>query len=157
MSASVEKAAEWLCSSFVDPVLAGGDHVSVWSFSDGASLIADADIGGDQSKDALKQSIRAVSSDSGRPDFPAAIRLASRAEAGRTDRTRMAVVLVASALTLATDADDYAGDAGTASLLRYSRVEDFAGWKLVTIGLGLDETVKAAAARFMAVADGSLP
>ncbi|HCM25506.1 MAG: hypothetical protein A2Z99_11375 [Treponema sp. GWB1_62_6] len=152
MAGSVAAAGEWLCDSFVDPILMEGDRVTVWSFSDGATLIADASIGVPGSKEGLKEAIRSVSSDSGGPDFPAAIRAAARAEAARGDRNRMAVVMVASALTLRTDAKDYAEDTETASLLRFSRVEDHAGWKLVSIGLGIGESVKAAAVNFMAVA-----
>ena len=93
MAGSVAAAGEWLCDSFVDPILMEGDRVTVWSFSDGATLIADASIGVPGSKEGLKEAIRSVSSDSGGPDFPAAIRAAARAEAARGDRNRMAVVM----------------------------------------------------------------
>ncbi len=146
MGTSGPAAADWLCTAVVENLLQTGDRVTVWAFAERPQRIMETTLSDAASKESLKKAIRAVGTAGAAANYAEALREAAEAEAARPDRNPIAFVLLTSALRQ--EPIDQ-GALETAALLRFSRIEDHPGWKAVTLGLGLTDRVRAAAAAFI--------
>ncbi len=152
-------AVDWVCVHVVDGILLGGDRLSVWAAADKPRLVAALTVDAPENKESIKKTLRGMQQESAGADYAAALREAAAAEASRPSRTPIALALVVGGFTAgmtaagmtAAGADALGGGSGgTDDLLRYSRVEDFPGWKAVTVGLGIGPQARSAAAAYMA-------
>jgi hypothetical protein len=97
-------------------------------------------------KEAAKNVLRTMASSAYSADFVGALRDASvRAGAIQNANHIVYTLLVSgseSSIFSTTDTD-------IVGLLRFSRVDDFSGWRVMTIGLGLSSQAQRAAANYM--------
>lgn len=129
----------WLIDR-LDHVLATGDSVTVWNAGARASIVFSGRIDNASDKEAVRRAIRDFSVSGNNADFGGALQ-----EAARRQNTAFTYTLLisssASALTSTLSGPH-------ANLLRFSRVQEFAGWRALTVGLNLDARVRNAAAAF---------
>ncbi|MDR0302554.1 MAG: hypothetical protein LBI04_09630 [Treponema sp.] len=134
-----EEVSSWVIKR-LDQLLVEGDRITVWSTGTSAKVIYTGKINSNADKDAVKKSIRDISGSGTIADFSGALRdAASRPSSG------LCYTLLISASQQALSSLLSGSQAG---LMRYSRVEEFSGWRAIVVGLNLDTKVKRAAAGF---------
>jgi hypothetical protein len=140
-----EEALEWVCGYVVDRLLIEGDTLTVVAAGDKASVVLSETINADK-KEAVKQTLRGTGNGGGAADYsgaaadyPGALREAADRQAARRGRTAYTFLISGTA----------GPSAASGSLVRYSRVEDFSGWRVLTVGLGIDQAIRDAAAAYM--------
>jgi len=139
LSAVKDEVASWV-SGRLDTILIEGDNVTVWSAGPSARVIYSGTINSDADKDAVKNSIRQLSGSGSSSDFSGALREASSRQGSSFSYT---LLICASPEALSSTLTG-----PQASLLRFSRVEEFSAWRALVVGLNLDARVKRAAASF---------
>jgi len=134
-----EEISSWV-TKHLDQLLVDGDTVTVWSTGTTAKVVYTGKISGNTDRDAVKKSIQDISGSGTAPDFSGALKdAASRPSSG------LCYTLLISASSSALSSLLSGPQAG---LMRYSRVEEFSGWRAIVVGLNLDTKVKRAAANF---------
>jgi hypothetical protein len=134
-----EEISSWIVKR-LDQLLVDGDRVTVWSTGASAKIIYTGKINSNTDKDAVKKSIQDISGSGINADFSGALRdAASRPSSG------LCYTLLISASPSALSSLLSGPQAG---LMRYSRIEEFSGWRAIVVGLNLDAKVKRAAAGF---------
>jgi hypothetical protein len=129
-------------SGRLDQILSEGDRVTVWSAGTQSKIIYSGKIEGAPGKEAVKKSIRDISPLGNSPDFSGALRDAASRQSSSYSYT---LLISASAAALTSVLSN-----PQAILLRFSRVEEFSGWRALVVGLNIDAKVKRLAAAFFA-------
>ena len=128
-------------SNRLDQILADGDRVTIWNAGPTARVIFSQTISGDSDKEAAKRSIREISASGENADFAGALREAAARQGTGINYT---LLICASPAALSPVISG-----PHSSLLRFSRVEEFSGWRALVVGLNLDTRVRNAASAFM--------
>jgi hypothetical protein len=132
------EAVQWLCDELIDGRLLEGDTLTIVNVGAATEPIFSGSLGAEK-KEAAKQALRRAPAGGGPADYPGALREAASRQAGGAGRIRY--TLLVSGTT--------GPSAASGALVRYSRVDEFSGWRVLTVGLGIDQQVRAAAAEFM--------
>lgn len=143
-----EMALNWVNNALVNDILIPGDRVQIWSITEEAELLFNDTLENEDDVARLSSTIRSIQFTASSADYAAALRKAVQAESSRQNRDRIAFALLIegyddSGKTIESTYGDIA------KLLRYSRVDDYPGWKAITVGLGIEPRVKAATASYM--------
>jgi hypothetical protein len=142
LSGVKEEVTAWLSRNFVDQMLAEGDNITVWSAGSAAKVIFSGKIAGNSSKEDLKKSIHDIAASGKTADFTGALKEAVIRRQGSPFSFTLLISASPEALTPV-----FSG--GMASLARFSRVEEFSGWRALIVGLNIEEKVERAAAAFL--------
>jgi hypothetical protein len=133
MSSSLSRgktgAVNWLCDTIVDRTLQNGDSLYLVSAGEPDEVIFDGIIGNATEREAVKEKIRALKDPDG-PSFAA--KTLEHIFATRTaepERVPITIIVCGADITAAGD------------LLRYSRTENYAYWRAITVADGLDEYI----------------
>jgi len=132
----------WI-SGHLDQVLANGDRVTIWSVGTATRVIYTGTINSQPDRDAAKKSIQDISGTGDTADFSGALREAS-VQASQGQQAFCYTLLISaspSALTALLSGPQ-------SNLMRFSRMEEFSGWRAVVVGLNMDVRVRRAAAAF---------
>jgi len=129
-------------SGRLDQILAEGDRVTVWSAGTQAKVIYSGKVEGTPGKDAVKKSISDLAPAGNNPDFSGALK-----EAASRQNSSYSYTLLISASPAALTS---VLSSPQASLLRFSRVEEFPAWRALVVGLNIDAKVKKSATAFFA-------
>lgn len=132
---SRDDAVRWLCDYAVDGILREGDRLTIWLAAASAREIYSSTLAGADSREAVKSLIRGLEHRDASADYGGAIRAAA------ASGTAYTLIISGNA--------SFPGGEETAALLRYSRVQEFAGWRATTASLGIESRVRQAAAAFM--------
>jgi hypothetical protein len=134
-----EEISSWVIKR-LDQLLVEGDRVTVWSTGASAKVVYTGKINSNTDMDAVKKSILDISGSGTVADFSGALKdAASRPSSG------LCYTLLISASPSALSSLLSSPQSG---LMRYSRVEEFSGWRAIVVGLNLDTKVKKAATGF---------
>jgi hypothetical protein len=125
----------------LDQVLADGDMVTVWNAAAGTRLVYSGKMNGGADIEALKKSISDLSPSGNTVEYSGALREASNRQSSNISYT---LLICASPAALTATLNG-----AQANLLRFSRVEEFSGWRSMVVGLNLDAKVRRAAAAFL--------
>jgi hypothetical protein len=135
---SKEEITAWVLNR-LDGLLAEGDRVTIWNAGQAAKVIYSGRIGGSE-MDAVRKSINEFSASGSSTDFSAALTEASARQSQGLCYTLLVSASPASLSPLLSGPQ--------AKLLRFSRVEEFSGWRVLVVGLNLETKVRQAAANF---------
>jgi len=124
----------------LDQILVTGDRVTVWNAGSQARIIYTGKIEGGAEKDAAKKSITDISPSGTSPDFSGALRDAASRQGSPYSYT---LLISASPQALSSVLSS-----PQASLLRFSRIEEFTDWRALVVGLNIDSRVRRAASAF---------
>jgi len=124
----------------LDQILSDGDRVTVWNAGSQSRIIYTGKMDTAADKDAVKKSIRDLSPAGSNPDFSGALKDASSKQSSGYSYT---LLISASPAALSSVLSG-----PQANLLRFSRVEEFSGWRALVVGLNLESRVKRSAAAF---------
>ncbi|MDR1909732.1 MAG: hypothetical protein LBQ35_07450 [Spirochaetaceae bacterium] len=138
-----EEAAVWLCDYLLDRVLQEGDRLCVWSAGPAASRLFEGTFAGAETRTRLSELFLGLPGGTGpaygTPDYAGALREAAAMLRGRNDSIPCVLVI--------TGKDALPGTA--ARSLRFSRIEEFPSFRVITAALGIEAEVRRAAAAFM--------
>jgi len=129
----------WL-SRHLDQILADGDMVTVWNAGAGTKVVYSGKMNSDKDKEALKKSIYDLSASGNTVDYSGALREAANKQ---NSSIKYTLLICASPSALSATLSG-----SQANLLRFSRVEEFSGWRAVVVGLNLEARIRQAAAAF---------
>ena len=127
-----EEAANWLCTTVIDGMLLQGDRIWVWTAGTKPELIYSGTLG---NKEEAKGAIRGIRYQGNAADYRGALEEAKN-QAGKSSRIGYTLLVSGSGAK-----DPPSQEAESAGLLRYSRVDSFSGWRVLTIGLDLGPKV----------------
>jgi len=138
--ASVKNDVTSWISGRLDQILTDGDRVTVWNAGVQSKVIYSGKIDGAPGKDAVKKSINDLAPAGNKPDFSGALR-----DAASRKNSSYSYTLLISASPAALTSVLLSPQA---SLLRFSRIEEFPDWRALVVGLNLDDKVKKSATAF---------
>jgi len=147
-----DEVTSWVYNR-IDQILADGDSVRIWSAGAEARVIYSGTINNSTDRENVRKSIREltasgnVSSGSAENgvDFSGALKEAADRASKQQQISSYNYTLLISASPESL-ASVLSGP--QASLLRYSRVEEFPAWRAIVVGLNIDTKVRSAAAAF---------
>ena len=138
LSGVMDEVKVWV-SQTLDQLLVTGDRITVWSAGPAAKIVYSETIKNSADKNAVKKVLEELSAEGSSADFSGALReAASRPPAAAITYT---LLISASAAALSP-----ALLGPQANLMRFSRVEEFRGWRTMVVGLNIDSKVRQAAA-----------
>ena len=132
---------DWVSGNLIDRCLQEGDRITVWNAGGKAEVVYSDTLKNASGKESLKKALAGISGAGNSPDFAGALQEAvSRSTAGNITFT-----LLVSASPAALSPILLGPNAG---LMRFSRIEEFRGWRAVVIALNIDSRVRQAAASY---------
>ncbi|MCL2805106.1 MAG: hypothetical protein FWD26_04125 [Treponema sp.] len=131
---------DWV-SGRLDQILAAGDRVTIWSAGSSARVIYSGTMNSQSDRDAAKRSIRDLSGSGTSADFSGALREAAALRSSAGFSYTLLISASPAALTSTLSGPQ-------ANLMRFSRIEEFSGWRAIVVGLNIDARVKSSAASF---------
>jgi hypothetical protein len=139
MERGKDAALTWLCTTVIDGMLTGEDRIWIWTAGEKPELIYSGTLG---DREGAKAAVRGIRFQGDKADYRGALE-AARAILGRGDRTAYTLLVSGSGAK-----DPPSREAESAGLLRYSRVESFSGWRVLTIGLDLESRIRRSASQY---------
>ena len=144
-----EEITAWV-SNHLDQILAEGDTVTIWNAGAAAAVVYTTRINSNSDREAVMRSIGDLSAAGETTDFSGALTAVDTqektAQQGREQTSSFSYTILISASQTALIS---LLSGPQANLLRFSRVEEFSGWRAVVVGLNLDTQVKRAASNFI--------
>jgi len=134
-----EQAISWLSTTVIDNMLLNTDRIWIWTAGARPELIYSGNLA---NKEEVKALIRSISFEGDAADYRGAL-FEAQSLAQRSDRTTYTLLISGSGAK-----DPPTREAESAGLLRYSRVESFPGWRVLTVGLDLTPNVRRSAAYY---------
>jgi hypothetical protein len=131
----------WI-SSNLDQTFATGDKITVWKAGTAAEIIYSAKFTGTGEKNAIIKSIQDIVPSGDKADFTSALQKSSAIQPGFQFKYTLLVSTSPDSLSPILLGPQ-------AKLLQYSRIEEFSSWRVLVVGLGLDEKVRKAADTFI--------
>jgi len=138
-----DEAAVWLLNHIED-ILAVGDTITIWNAGTRANVIFSGRIDSPSDKETVKNTIRGISASGNNADFSNALLQATQRQGAGGSGFSYTLLVSSSPAALASTLSG-----PHANLLRFSRVQDFSGWRALVIGLNLDSTVRNAAMTYL--------
>jgi hypothetical protein len=138
-----EGAITWLSDYIVDRVLQDGDTVTLWAAGETAELLFSESLNGAAQKEAVKELLRSLPAGGGSADYAGALREAAARE------TRRSGLGIPYTLLVTGVGGGFLGGKAATDLLRYSRIQEFSGWRVQVVGLGLAPQVQRAVSGYM--------
>ena len=136
MSASLSRgkagAVNWLCDTVVDQTLQNGDSLYLVASGEKDEVIFDGIIGGIADREAVKEKIRALGNPDGKSHAAKTLERVFAARTAEPERVPVTMIVCGTDIT------------AEGNLLRYSRTENFAYLRVITVAEGLDEEVNRA-------------
>ena len=140
LSGVKNEVTAWV-SDRLDQILTDGDTITVWNAGQAARVVYTGKINNAADRGSVKKSVSDIAPAGNNTDFTGALREAASRRDGAFSYT---LLISASPQTLS---NMLSGP--QASLLRYSRVEEFSSWRAIVVGQNIDSRVRSAAAAFM--------
>jgi len=136
------EAIAWLCSTVVDGILQPGDRIWIWTAGAKPELVYSDTQGND--KEGAKTALRSIQFEGDAADYRGALsEVQARANQG-SGRVSYTLLVSGSGAK-----DPPSREAESAGLLRYSRVDHFSGWRVLTVGVDLTPKVRQASSYYM--------
>jgi hypothetical protein len=133
----------WLNEQVVDRTLQEGDRLTVWVAAEKGEILFSATLKGPGDKARIKRMFQSLEFTGGTANFAGVLRDAT---ARIRQAPSLAYTLLISGSTTGS-APSLGGDA--VGLLRFTRVEEYPGWRAMVIGLGLSSQVQKAASDYL--------
>ena len=133
MSASLSRgkagAVNWLCDTAVDQTLQNGDSLYLVASGEKDEVIFEGIIGGIADREAVKEKIRALRDPEGLSFAAKTLEHVFAVRRAKPERVPVTMIVCGTDIT------------AEGNLLRYSRTENFAYWRVIKVAEGLDEEV----------------
>jgi hypothetical protein len=136
------EAVAWVSDYLIDRILQDGDRITIWNAAGNAQIVFSDTLSGAGGKETVKNTLRSLAFQGNSADFSGALRsAASRGNAGAAISYTVLISGSSSSLSPLLLGSD-------SNLLRYSRVEEFSGWRALVIALNINAQVQRAATAY---------
>jgi hypothetical protein len=135
-------ARDWICGDLLEGMLREGDYLRIWIAGEQARIIYQGVLADD--RETVKGLIKKPLPGSASVDFAGALRAAREAAPASRPSLMTCTLLVSSPRSLS---PAHIGEALPS--LRYSRVLEFSGWRVLVIALDIGQEVREAADSFL--------
>jgi hypothetical protein len=142
-------AVQWVCETIVDGLLQNGDTLTFWIASEKAEQAFSGVIDGPEQKETIKNLIRSVNAGAVSADYAGALRKALSLQNAQGGAAIPYTLLITGAGHVGSGNANGIRGSETLGYLRYSRVEEFSGWRAMVTRLGMDRQIQQAAAAYM--------
>jgi hypothetical protein len=132
----------WISANLVDLRLREGDRITIWNAGGKAEIVYSDSLKNDAEKENVKKALQAFSPKGDAADFAGALRDA----AARSSSQGLIYTLLISA---SPSAHSPILQGPQANLIRFSRVEEFRGWRALVVALNIESRVRQAAAAYI--------
>jgi hypothetical protein len=141
MKASGQEAASWVSNHIVDNILQADDSLTIWSLADNPNVKFSGTISTQENKEEIKTVLDSIAANDNTANYEAVFGEIQKKSAANPQYVLLVTGISGQNASLF--------NAGTAEFLKYSLSKDFPGWKVMIIGMGIEQKVKAAAAAYM--------
>lgn len=138
-----DAAIAWISDYIIDRILQDGDNLTIWVAAASPEVIFSESLNGAAQKETLKELLRSITFEGSSADYAGALRDAA-AQGNRQSGKGISYTL----LITGTSGGSLRGNTVT-EFLRYSRVQDFSGWRVQIVGLGLGPRIQKAVSEYM--------
>jgi hypothetical protein len=136
------EAIAWVSDYLVDTIFQDGDRITIWNAEGKAHIVHSGTLSGAGGKENIRKILRSLAFQDNSADFSGALRdAASRTNSGSAITYTILISGSSSSLSPLLLGSD-------SNLLRYSRVEEFSGWRALVIALNINSQVQRAAAAY---------
>jgi hypothetical protein len=139
LSAVLDEVSAWVSSSLINGILQKGDLLTIWSAGQSAQIIYSETLKDGSEKENINKILKSLPVNGDSADFAGALRSAA-------SRNRSAICYT---LLISASPDALSPALLGSNAARFSRVEEFRGWRALVIGLDIDSRVRRAAAAFL--------
>jgi hypothetical protein len=136
---------EWLSGSLIDRCLQAGDRITIWNAGAAAAIVYSDILTDEGGKETVKEVLAGIIPAGDTPDFAGALQAAAARNAAQDAARNITFTLLISASPAALSP---VLQGPSARLMRFSRIEEFRGWRAVVIALNIDSLVRQAAAAY---------
>lgn len=136
------EAVQWVCDYLVDGLLREGDRITIWNAAGQANIVYSEVLSGAEGKEGIKKILRSLNFQGNQADFSTALRAAAQRAASRSGITYTLLISASSSAL----SPVLLGSG--ASLLRYSRIEEFPAWRALVVALDINAQVQRAASAY---------
>lgn len=143
MKESKDEAITWINEHVLTNILQPGDTLTIWSVADTSVMEFSGTIGSADKINEIKNILTSLKPKDTPGNYRTAFEEIQKKAASRQGLTYTILV------TGISDKTTSLSGTTAANFLKYSRSEDFPGWKVMIIGLGLQPKVKSAAAAYI--------
>jgi hypothetical protein len=150
LSSHYSEALSWIRSAVFEEILQKGDSVTVIGAGESVQILSESAYIGPESSQGLEKLLQSIRLQGTHADLAGAIRVSKRKDAAKSNPRALAVALMITGTDNRETVSNGEQTKDLETLLKYSKVEDFPGWKLIIIGLNVDGKIKAAAAEYQA-------
>jgi hypothetical protein len=148
MEAHLPEALSWVNSIFLQMFNCPGDTITVLTAGSTPAFVTQITIQQPEDLKNLQTRIQSLSIQKGNPDYVATLKLAIQAGKDRKNQESIAFALLISGTGVMLSGKN-SSSSELAALLRYSKVNDFNGWKAIIVGLGVEQRVEEATKSYM--------
>ncbi|MDR1588322.1 MAG: hypothetical protein LBS57_12765 [Treponema sp.] len=145
-SPALDKARDevkaWISDNLVDRLFQEGDRITIWNAGKTARIVYSDNLKSIGWRDNIKKSLESLSAEGDSADFAGALREAAARDSG--GNMNYTLLISGSSASLS---PTLLGSG--ANLMKYSRVEEFRGWRALVIALNIDSRVRRAAAAYL--------
>ncbi|MDR2404151.1 MAG: hypothetical protein LBD78_08990 [Spirochaetaceae bacterium] len=142
LRAGRDGAVSWLCDHVVDELLREGDRLSIWIAAGRAKRIFSEALSGGDKKEEVKALLRSIVPGDDSADFSGALREAAAITGGGTMVYTLLITGSAAGYSPLSGSD-------TIDFLRYSRVQEFPGWRAIVAAPGIASRIRNAASAYL--------
>ncbi len=153
ISAHYGEALSWVRRTVLDEILQKDDTVTIISAGSLVQLVTENRISGPESTTDLAKTLQSISIQGNFADLAGAIREAKKRDAAKAKQQTMAIALIITGTDSTGNSVNLPKTKELEALLKYSKVEDFPGWKVIIIGLNLEAKIQTAAKEYQAFVD----
>jgi hypothetical protein len=136
-------AAAWINDHIVDEILQEGDDLTIWIAAEKATVLFSESLSGTVQKETVKELLRSVNPEGSVADYTGALRDVLARESRRSGKGIPYTLLVTGT------AGGLSRGNPPAEFLRYSKVQEFSGWRVQVVGLGLGPGIQKAVSDYM--------
>ncbi len=145
MKDSKDEAVAWINEHVLDQILQSGDSLTIWSVADKPVLEFSGTISSPEKIGEVKKILSSITPKDITGNYRSAFEELQRKTIPNPRYTLSYTILI----TGLSEKTTSLSGAEAVNILKYSRSKDFPGWKVMIIGLGLEQRVKTAAAAYM--------
>jgi hypothetical protein len=137
----LDEVTDWISGDLLDQRLGEGDRITIWRAGEKAEIAYSETLQNNDAKERITKILRSLPAQGDAADFTGALRDAvSRSSAGSITYT----LLVSASAAALSPALQGAG----ANLMRFSRIEEFRGWRAIVVALNIESRVRQAVASY---------
>ena len=142
LSGARDEMSAWVTKGLIDGLLQNGDRITIWSAGGTAQVLYSETVKNENDRENIKNTLKNLPARGDTADFSGALRDAASRSGGNGIYYTLLICASPAALS-----PTLLG-AG-ANLMRFSRIEEFRGWRAMVVSLGIDSRVRQAAAAYL--------